>query len=100
MVQWQRIFLLMQVSQVQSLGWEYPLEKGIQSTPVFLPGKSHEEESLISYSLCSLKESDMTEHINMQCAKDYTVIKLRSRYSTTDSLTQADYTMHFVSMPS
>ena len=26
--------------QVQSLGWEDPLEKERQTTPVFLPGKS------------------------------------------------------------
>ena len=31
----------MQETRVQSLGWEVPLEKEWQSTPVFLPGKSH-----------------------------------------------------------
>ena len=54
----------------------------------------------MGYSPWGLKESDMNEHANIQCAKDHTVIKLRSRYSTIDCLTQAHYTMHSVSMPS
>ena len=28
---------------VQSLGWEDPLEKGMATTPVFLPGEFHEQ---------------------------------------------------------
>ena len=32
-----------------------------QLTPVFLPGKSHGQRSLVGYSPCSLKESDVTE---------------------------------------
>ena len=31
---------------VQSLGWEDPLEKGIEPTPVFLPGESPWTEEL------------------------------------------------------
>ena len=31
----------MQEAWVQSLGWEDPLKKEWQPTPVFLPGKSH-----------------------------------------------------------
>ena len=30
----------MQEARVRSLGWEDPLEKGMQPTPVFLPGES------------------------------------------------------------
>ena len=30
---------------------------------VFLPGESHGQRSLVSYSLWGCKESDMTEHI-------------------------------------
>ena len=37
--------------RVQSLGWEDPLEKKWQPTPVFLPGKSCEQSSLAVYSL-------------------------------------------------
>ena len=35
--------------QVLSLGWEDPLEKMWQPTPVFLPGKSHGQRSLAGY---------------------------------------------------
>ena len=45
----------MQETWVQSLGWEYPQEKGkaTHSTPVFWPGEFH--------GLHSCKESDVTE---------------------------------------
>ena len=46
---------------VQSLGWEDSLEEKWQPTPIFFPGESHGERSLVGYSLCSLKELDMTE---------------------------------------
>ena len=36
----------MQVTEVQYLGWEHPLEKGMAPTPVFLPGESHGQSSL------------------------------------------------------
>ena len=43
-----------QETQVWSLGWKDPLEKEIplewQTTPVFLPGKSHGQRSLVGYS--------------------------------------------------
>jgi len=34
-----------------------------QPTPVFLPGKSHEQKSLEGYSPWGHKESDMTEQL-------------------------------------
>ena len=34
----------MQETQVQSLGQEYPLEKGMEPTPVLLPGEPWTEE--------------------------------------------------------
>ena len=38
----------MQEMRIQSLGWEDPLEKGIATpTPVFLPGESHGQRSLV-----------------------------------------------------
>ena len=40
----------MQESWVQSLGQEDPLEKRMQSTPVFMPGESHGQRSLAGYS--------------------------------------------------
>ena len=53
----------MQDTQVWSLGQEYPLEKGWQPTPVFLPGESHGQRSLVGYSLWGRKELDMTEQL-------------------------------------
>ena len=51
----------MQETQVQYLGWEDPLEKGIQPTPLFLPGESHGYRILEGCSLSGHRESDMTE---------------------------------------
>jgi len=42
----------MQETQVQSLGREVPLEKGMATTPVFLLGKFHRHRSLAGYSSC------------------------------------------------
>ena len=52
--------------QVQSLGWEDPLEEEMEtcSSTVFLPGKSHRQRSLEGYSLQGYKESDITEWLN------------------------------------
>ena len=47
---------------VSILGQEDPLEKEMVTTPVFLPGKSHGQRSLVSYRPCGCKESDTTEH--------------------------------------
>ena len=44
---------------VWSLGWEDPLEESMATTPVFLPGESHEQRSLTGYSPC--KELYRTE---------------------------------------
>ena len=40
----------MQELPIGSLGWEDPLKKKWQSTPVFLPGKSHGQRSLVGYN--------------------------------------------------
>ena len=50
----------MQETRVQSLGQEDPLEKGMATTPVFLPGEFPGQRSLQGYSPQGLKESDMT----------------------------------------
>ena len=49
---------------VRSLGWEDPLERKWQPTPVFLPGKSHGQRSLEGYSLWGHKELATTEQLN------------------------------------
>ena len=47
----------MQETWVQSPGREGPLEKEGRPTPVFLPGESHGQRSLVGYTLWSDKES-------------------------------------------
>ena len=49
-------------TRVWSLVCEDPLEKEMQPTPVFLPGESHGQRSLVGYSPWGHKESDMTVH--------------------------------------
>ena len=41
-----------------------------QPTPVFLPGKSHGQRSLVGYGLWGCKELDMTEQLNLQRSSD------------------------------
>ena len=47
--------------QVRSLGWEDPLRRKWQPTPVFLPVESRGQGSLASDSPQGCKESDTTE---------------------------------------
>ena len=47
--------------QVQPLGREDPLDKGMATPPAFSPGKSHGQRSLAGHSPWSHKESDTTE---------------------------------------
>ena len=42
--------------------WRIPSSRKWQPTPVFLLGKFHGQRSLVFYSPCGCKESDMTEH--------------------------------------
>ena len=46
-------------TQVQSLGWEDPLEEGMQPTPIMLPGEPPGQRSLAYYSPSGHTESDM-----------------------------------------
>ena len=50
-----------QETRVQSLGLEDPWKKPWQPTPVFSPGESHGQRSLVGYSPWGCKESDTTE---------------------------------------
>ena len=45
----------------QSLGWKDPWRRAWQPTPVFSPGESHRQRSLVGYSPWAPKEADMTE---------------------------------------
>ena len=50
-----------QEAQVQSLGWEDPLQEDMQPTAVFLPGESFGQKSVVGCSPWDLKESHTTE---------------------------------------
>ena len=50
-----------QETWVSSLGGEDPVEEGMATHPVFLPGESHGQRSLVGHSPWDRKESDMTE---------------------------------------
>ena len=54
----------MQETWVRSLGWEDPLEKEMEPTPVLLPGKFYGWRSLVGYSPWGRKELDMTEQLH------------------------------------
>ena len=56
--------------QVQSLGQEDPLEKGMTTIPVFLPGEFHGQRSLAGYSLqfSSVAQSYLTLCDPMNCS--------------------------------
>ena len=46
------------------MGGEDPLEKEMATHSVFLPGKSHEQRSLMGCSPQGCKQSDMTKLLN------------------------------------
>ena len=52
---------VMQETQVQSLGWEDPLEKGMATPSSILASRIPWTESLVGYSPWGNKESDTTE---------------------------------------
>ena len=51
----------MRETWVQSLGGEDPLEEGMATTPVFLPGESQGQRRLMGYSPWGRKELDTSE---------------------------------------
>ena len=53
-----------QESWVLSLSWEDPLEKGMATTPVFLPGDFHGQRSLVGYSPWDQKGLDTFEQLS------------------------------------
>ena len=50
------------VGSVPGWGQEDPLEKEMDPTPVFLPGETHGQSSVASYSLQGRKQWDTTDH--------------------------------------
>ena len=69
--------LAMQEMRVRFLGWEDPLKKGMQPTPVFLPGEFHGLRSLASP--WGYKESDVTELVTQQHNEQYKTYIFRKK---------------------
>ena len=61
-----------EVGSVFGLG-RFPWRRKQQPIPVFLPGKSHVQRSLVDCSLCVKRESDITEHIQTHTQLTYNV---------------------------
>ena len=57
--------LAMQETWVRSLGREDPLEKGIATQAVFLPGESHGHRNIAGCSPWDGKEAAMTERVTL-----------------------------------
>ena len=57
----------MQEMRLWSLGWEDPLRRAWKPTPVFLPGESHGQRSLVGCSIQGCKESGTTEVTEHAC---------------------------------
>ena len=55
----------MQETQVRSLGWEDPLEKGMATHSSILPGQFHGQRSLADYISWGHKELDTTERLSL-----------------------------------
>jgi len=55
----------MQETWIQSLGQEDPWRRKWEPTPVFLPGESHGQRSLVGYSPWGREELDMTERLTL-----------------------------------
>ena len=51
----------MQETEIQSLGREGPLEKGMATHSVFLLGEFHRQRSLVGYRQWGHKDCDMSE---------------------------------------
>ena len=65
MAQMVKNLLAMQEMRVRFLGWEDPLDKGMQPTPVFLPGESHGQKNLVGYSPLGHTESGTTNRLTL-----------------------------------
>ena len=54
-----------QETQVQSLGWEDPLEKGLATHSSILGKEFHGQKGLVGYSPWKHKESDTAEQLSV-----------------------------------
>ena len=70
---------VMQETRVQSLGWEDPLEKEQESTPVFLPGEFRGQRGLAGCSSWGHKQSDTTERLAHTQSTYQPLLQIRGR---------------------
>ena len=59
-----------------------PWERERQPTPIYLPGKSHGQRSLVGYSLWACKELDMTKRLTLSLSLYRQVRPVLGRFST------------------
>ena len=71
----------MQENQVPSLGQEDPWRREWLPIPIFLPGESHGQRSLVGYSPRGRKESDKTERLTLLLFIYMRLLVLLSRFS-------------------
>ena len=57
--------LAMQETWVHSLGWEDPLEKGMETHSIFLPGEFHRQRGEVDYSPWGCKELDTSKQLTL-----------------------------------
>ena len=69
-----------------------PWRRKWQSIPIFQPGKSHGQRSLVGCSPCSFKESDKTEHTGQNKSKN----KLKNAVSTRTGTHTCSYLINVV----
>ena len=81
----------LQETQVRSLGQEDPLEKGMATSLVFLPGELHGQRSLAGYSPWGCKELGMTERLTLSY---FMVLPLRALTLKLLSLIKTIYLKH------
>ena len=66
-LRWERICLQCRKPRFDPWVGKIPWRRKWQSTPGFLPGKSHGQRGLVGYSPWSHKESETTEELTQKC---------------------------------
>ena len=74
-----------------------PWSRKWQPTPVFLPGKSYRQRSLVGYSPWGRKESDMTERLHLTLVENYLDFNNCSHLVLAVCFYICNYIMNFVS---
>ena len=81
----------MQEMWVWSLGWKIPWRRKRQPTPVFLPGESHGQRSLVDYSPWGRKELAMTERARTHTHTGHEAGALAGEISSSSETTESSH---------